>query len=139
MHSRIVVLDDEPELDLDSVFEEMLSYGNGVDYVQDSPESFDEDYEWFFNFVEDMGFEKVGKGFKIVDESKFWDCMEHDVRLFLEDGMKENRFRIYDRTGMKHTFWIYYRGELWTLPYFMEYGKEDKTKFKIQKFLDYHY
>ena len=143
MHSRILVLDKDAELNLDSMFEEMLSYGNGVDYVQDSPESFDEDYEWFFNFVEDMGFEKVGKGFKIADESKFWDCMEHDVETLLETGMRMSWFSIEDRTGMKNTFRFYYDGKLWTLPYFVEFNVRDgtgkKNEFKIQKFLDYHY
>lgn len=146
MHSRIVILDNEPELDLDSVFEEMLSYGNGVDYVCNSGDPFDEDYRWFMNYVEDFGFEKVeykSKGFKIADESKFWNAMQRDVEKLLEDGMKESRFRIYDRTGMKNTFWIYYEGQLWTLPYFVEFntrnGTGKKNEFKIYEFLDYHY
>ena len=142
-HSRILVLDYEPELDLDSVFEEMSSYGNGVDYIQDSPESFDEDYNWFFNFVEDMGFVKTEKGFKIDDESDFWYCMEHDVRTLLETGMRMSWFSIEDRTGMKNSFWFYYDGQLWTLPHFVEFnarnGTGKKNEFKIYKFLDYHY
>lgn len=139
MHSRVVVLDNTPELDLDSVFEEMQSYGNSVDYIQESQDPFDEDYKWFMNYVEDFGFEKVGKGFKIADESKFWNAMQRDVEKLLEDGMRLGRFRIEDRVGMKRTFWLYYEGQLWTLPYFMEYGKGEKNEFKIYKFLDYHY
>ena len=35
MHSRILVLNDS-NYDVDNVFEEMQSYGNGVDYVTES-------------------------------------------------------------------------------------------------------
>ena len=39
-HSRILVLDNS-NYDCDQIFEEMQSYGNGVDYVDDSTDILD--------------------------------------------------------------------------------------------------
>lgn len=138
MHSRILVLD-EGRIDLDSVFEEMETYGNGVDYVTHSETKYEYDFAWFISFASEMGFEsnKNQHGFK-VDSDKFWQKMDEDVRDLLNDGTIKNRYRIEDRVGMKHSFWIYYMGELWTLPHFVELACKDKPEFKVNSFLDYH-
>lgn len=143
MHSRILVLNDS-EYDCDSVFEEMSTYGNGVDYVQESPDSFEGDFNWFMSSAVEWGFvaNTTGNEFKIEDESYFYDSMEEYIRDLLDDGGLRglNRFKIEDRCGMKHDFWIYYDGVLYTLPYFVEeYGKEKDRMWKVTKFLDYHY
>lgn len=143
MHSRILVLDNDPELDLDSVFEEMLSYGNGVDYVCDSESPFEDDYSWFMKFAIDLGFNTTPTrdGFKIYHDCFFWDKMEEDIQDLLDSEIRHTRWEIEDRVSMKRTFWIYYDNHLWTLPYFMEYFAkgDEKREFKIYKFLDYHY
>ena len=139
MHSRILVLDDE--YDCDYICEQMESYGNGVDYVQESPSTFESDFEWFMNNAKDWGFEKISENeFKIVNEDALWFEMENEIKKCLEDGVKENHWRIEDRVTMKHGFWIYVNGELHTLPYFMESLKYQKSNsFKIKTFLDYHF
>lgn len=143
-HSRIMVLEDNIEcelndLDLDEIYEEMQSYGNGVDYVQLSPSTFESDYEWVMNYLSALGFEKTKdeKGFKIQNSDDFWFDMEKDIKEYLEMGIKENRWKLEDRASMKRGFWIYYEGILYTLPYFMEQAK-DGEEFKIKGFLDYH-
>lgn len=142
MHSRILVLDKEMP-DVDRVFEEMSSYGNGVDYVQESQSAYEEDYDWFMEFATKLGFiaNTDKNGFKIYDKSFFYESMEQDIRDLLDNNgvMGLNRFKIEDRCGMKHDFWIYYQGELWTLPYFMESFGDNKRMFLITGFLDYHF
>ena len=145
MHSRILVLDKDAELDLDSMFEEMRSYGNGVDYITESESPFEDDYSWFMGFAVDLGFNSTPKrdGFMIYHDCFFWDKMEQDIRDILDErGIRGiNRWEIEDRAGMKRGFWFYYDGQLLTFPYFMEYyAKGDEHRgFKIYKFLDYHY
>ena len=143
MHSRILVLNDS-NYDVDEVFEEMSSYGNGVDYVCESESPYEEDYDWAMSYLTELGFiSNVSKNeFIIHDESFFWDSMEQDIRDLLDDGGVRdlNRYKIEDRAGMKHSFWIYYDGILYTLPYFVqEYGKKRDRMWRVTKFLDYHY
>lgn len=142
-HSRILVLDNS-EYDCDKIFEEMQSYGNGVDYVDDGIDTLDEDAEWFLNYTSCMGFSRSSEKnkFKISSATAFWDNMTEYVQQLLEDdgGVTErNRFKLEDRLGMKREFWIYIDGELYTLPYFVKvYGKIPNKEFEITKTLDYH-
>ena len=144
-HSRIIVLENsnqlETEIDFDSLLEEMQSYGNGVDYIQLSPSTFESDYEWVMNYLSGLGFEKTKdeKGFKIQNSDDFWFDMEKDIKEYLEMGIKENRWKLEDRASMKRGFWIYYDGMLYTLPYFMELEVKERNEFRIEKFLDYHF
>lgn len=136
-HSRIVILDNS-EYDLDDVFELMQSYGNGVDYVTESDSDFKDDYNWFMDYAFDLGFtDKDGK-FKIADPNRFWNEMEKDIRNFLDKGINVYRWDIEDRVGMKRSFWIWVDGDLFTLPYFVEFYGDKNRDFKITKFLDYH-
>lgn len=144
-HSRIIVIENpnqsETEIDFDSLLEEMQSYGNGADYIQPSPSTFESDYKWVMSYLTELGFEetKNKKGFKILNSNAFWDEMENEIKKCLEDGIKENHWKIEDRVTMKHGFWIYVDGLLHTLPYFMESLKyQDSNSFRIEKFLDYH-
>ena len=145
-HSRILVLDNS-KYDVDSMFEEMQSYGNGVDYIDEDIETKQEDFDWFMNYVSSMGFGRCcdknsTMKFKIFSISAFWDKMTRDIKQIMEDddGVTEmNRFEIEDRLGMKRGFWIYIDGELWTLPYFIRtYGKMTGKEFEVTKILDYH-
>lgn len=138
MHSRIMVLS-ENRVFTDSIFEEMETYGNGVDYVTHSESSYESDFSWFASFFSEMGFKpnQNRDGFSI-DPDMFWKKMDEDVRDLLKDGISKNRYMIEDRVGMKHSFWIFYNGELWTLPHFVELACKDRAEFKIHKFLDYH-
>lgn len=137
-HSRIVVLDNS-EYDLDEVFESMRSYGNGVDYVTESDSDFDGDFEWFMDYSSDLGFTCLDGKFKIADSNRFWNEMEKDIRNFLDKGINVYRWNIEDRVKMKNTFWIWVDGELFTLPYFVEFYGDKNRDFKITKFLDYHF
>ena len=143
-HSRILVLDNS-NYNCDQIFEEMQSYGNGVDYVDDSTDTLDQDCEWFLNYASCMGFSSTSEDnhkFKISSVKNFWGNMTKDVQQILEDdgGVSElNRFELEDRLGMKRGFWILIDGELYTLPYFVRiYGKMKDKEFEITKTLDYH-
>lgn len=143
-HSRILVLNNS-NYDCDQIFEEMQSYGNGVDYVDDSIDTLDQDCEWFLNYASCMGFSSDSQDkhkFKISSVIAFWGNMTKDVQQILEDdgGVTElNRFELEDRLGMKRGFWILIDEELYTLPYFVRtYGKMTGKKFEITKTLDYH-
>ena len=142
-HSRILVIDNS-EYDVDEMFEEMQSYGNGVDYIDDSIETKQEDFDWFMNYASSMGFGRCTKGmkFKIVSITEFWGKMTKDIQQIMEDdgGVTEmNRFELEDRLAMKRGFWIHIDGELYTLPYFIRtYGKMTGKEFKVTKILDYH-
>lgn len=140
-HSRIVVLDDS-NYDLDELYEEMKSYGNGVDYVSELNEFWDEDFEknfkWFSQF---SGFncDMENKTFT-VSPFDFWNKMTEDVRQMMGDLIsKENRFRLESRISMKRMFWILYNGELFTLPYFVECHGDENETYKVTKFLYYHF
>lgn len=141
MHSRILVLDEQIP-DVDRVFEEMSSYGNGVDYVTESESPYEEDYDWAMGYMTELGINATSDktGFKIYDKSFFYEAMEQDIRDLLDDNGVQglNRFKIEDRCGMKHDFWIWYDDNLYTLPYFMEFVENGK-EFKIHGFLDYHF
>ena len=108
-HSRILVLDNS-NYDCDQIFEEMQSYGNGVDYVDDSTDTLDQDCEWFLNYASCMGFSSTSEDnhkFKISSVKNFWDNMTKDIQQILEDdgGVTElNRFELEDRLGMKRGF-----------------------------------
>ena len=52
-HSRILVLDNS-NYNCDQIFEEMQSYGNGANYVDDSTDTLDQDCEWFLNYASCM-------------------------------------------------------------------------------------
>lgn len=143
-HSRILVLNNS-NYDCDQIFEEMQSYGNGVDYVDDSIDTLDQDCEWFLNYASCMGFSSTNKDehkFKISSVSAFWGNMTKDVQQILEDdgGINElNHFELEDRLNMKRGFWILIDEELYTLPYFVgTYGKMAGKEFEITKTLDYH-
>lgn len=143
-HSRILVLNNS-DYDCEQIFEEMQSYGNGVDYIDDSIDTLDQDCEWFLNYASRMGFcgdSQDKHKFKISSVIAFWGNMTKDVQQILEDdgGVTElNRFELEDRLGMKRGFWILIDGELYTLPYFVRtYGKMIGKKFEITKTLDYH-
>jgi hypothetical protein len=145
-HSRILVIDNS-EYDVDEMFEEMQSYGNGVDYIDDTIETKQEDFDWFMNYVSSMGFGRCcdmnsTMKFKIFSINAFWDKMTRDIKQIMEDddGVTEmNRFELEDRLGMKRGFWIHIDGELYTLPYFMRtYGKMTGKEFEVTKILDYH-
>ena len=144
-HSRILVLDNS-NYDCDQIFEEMQSYGNGVDYVDDSIDRLDQDVKWFLKYTSNMGFSSSSKDkhkFKITSVSAFWGSMTKDIQQILEDdgGVNElNRFELEDRLNMKCGFWIVCDGELYTLPYFVRiYGKMKDKEFEITKTLDYHF
>lgn len=141
-HSRILVLNNS-EFDVDAMFEEMQSYGNCVDYIDDSIELKQEDFDWFMNYVKNMGFTKGSEdmSFKIESVEDFWQSMTKDIQRIMEDdggvnGM--NRFKLEDRLGMKRGFWIFIDGELYTLPYFIRYYGKVKDEFKVTSILDYH-
>ena len=101
-HSRILVLDNS-NYDCDQIFEEMQSYGNGVDYVDDSIDTLDQDCEWFLNYGSCMGVSSMNEDnhkFKISSVKNFWDNMTKDIQQILEDdgGVSElNRFELEDR------------------------------------------
>lgn len=137
-HSRIVVLDNSG-YDLDDVFESMQSYGNGVDYVTESDCDFKDDFDWFMKYVFDLGFTCKDGKFRIADPKRFWDKMEEDIKKFLDKGTNVYRWNIEDRVGMKRSFWIWVDGDLFTLPYFVEFYGDKNRDFKITKFLDYHF
>lgn len=144
MHSRILVLDNS-DYDCDELFEEMQSYGNGVDYIDDSIDTLDQDIEWFLNYASCMGFSRSStekNKFEISSVTAFWGNMTKDIQQILEDddGVTEaNRFELEDRLGMKRGFWILIDGELYTLPYFIyTYGRIPGKEFEITKTLDYH-
>lgn len=141
MHSRILVLNDS-NYDVDKVFEEMQSYGNGVDYVNESKSDFNEDMKWFLNFASYYGIQAktVYNEFDVVSRDAFWNRLTKEVQQIMEDDggiTPRNRFEIEYKLSMKHGFWFYLDGELFTFPYFMEYCK-GKT-FKVTTFLDYHH
>lgn len=143
-HSRILVLNNS-NYDYDKIFEEMQSYGNGVDYVDDNIDTLDQDCEWFLNYASCMGFCRNSQNkhkFKISSVIAFWGNMTKDIQQILEDdgGVTElNRFELEDRLSMKRGFWILIDGELYTLPYFVKtYGKMTGKEFEITKTLDYH-
>lgn len=80
MHSRILVLNDS-EYDVDNVFEQMSSYGNGVDYVTESElnkpymlqletDSIDEVREYLDDIDDTILVEK-----SIADEIGNYNCM----------------------------------------------------------------
>lgn len=141
-HSRILVLNNA-EFDVDEMFEEMQSYGNDVDYIDDSIELKQEDFDWFMNYVKNMGFTKGSEdmSFKVESVEDFWQSMTKDIQRILEDdggvnGM--NRFELEDRLNIKRGFWIFIDGELYTLPYFIRcYGKV-KYEFTVTAILDCH-
>lgn len=145
-HSRILVLNNS-NYDCDQIFDEMQSYGNGVDYVDDDIETTREDFDWFMDYASSMGFTRCcdmnsTMKFKIFSIKAFWDKMTRDIKQIMEDddGVTErNRFEIEDRLAMKRGFWIYIDEELYTLPYFIEvYGKMVDKEFEVTKMLDYH-
>lgn len=136
-HSRILVLDDNDEVDCDDILEIMQSYGNGADYVTESDSSYESDMKWFKNWAENYGIEVKGKNFTIKDKSIFYDKMQEQVLAGLEDIRGMGRWRAADALRMTYDFWIYSDNILYTLPYFFEEVKEG-DKFKVRSFLDYH-
>lgn len=142
-HSRILVIDNS-EYDLEDMFEEMRSYGNGVDYINDTIETKQVDFDWFMNYVRSMGFVEGSEpmSFKVAFPQDFWNRMREDIDELIkrEGGINEkNRFEFEDRLGMKRGFWIYIDGALCTLAYFIEfYGNKPEKEFKVTKILDYH-
>lgn len=141
MHSRILVLNDS-DYDCDKIFEEMSSYGNGVDYVTESESEFKEDMKWFLEFAAHLGIQArtANNEFAVISREGFWNTMTKTVQQIIEDDYgidASNRFEIEQQVSMKHSFWFYLDGELFTFPYFMEYCKG--KVFKVSKFLDYHY
>lgn len=142
-HSRILVLNNS-DYDVDSMLEEMRSYGNGVDYIDDNIKTSKEDFDWFMDYVSDMGFIRSSEEelkFRIESADTFWSKMTEDVKQIMErDGGINafNKYNIESRISMKEGFWIQVDECLYTLPFFVKfYGSLEKV-FTVTKILDYH-
>lgn len=139
-HSRILIIEEDIDVDVDNVFEEMQSYGNGVDYVTES-EDLNEDIQWFHDYLkaEDIGLAPTERGFKVINRDKFYEVMREKVMEELNKPLDDYlwRFRAVDALDMKHGFW-FYTDCLLTLPYLME-SVENGQEFVIHASLDYHF
>lgn len=140
-HSRIAVLDDS-NYDLDSLYEEMRTYGNGVDYVSELSAFWDGNFEQNFEcFSKLAGFNcnSETKTFT-VSSNDFWNKLTEDAKKIMGDLISsKNHYALEERISMKHSFWILYNDELFTLPDFVNYFRNENKTYKVTKFLDYHF
>lgn len=137
-HSRILVLDNNRNVDCDEIFEEMQTYGNSVDYVTEPSSVYADDLEWFLRWAEDYGMIPTDGGFEIEDKEAFYVQMRDTIEANLDDLQGLGRWKIADAVRMTQGFWVYHDDTLDTFPYFMEQVKNG-DKFKIKSFLDYHF